>query len=287
MHKNHGHLNKEGDRIFPGIEIFKELGNDRPQLKAVIFDFDGTISTLRQGWEEIMEPLMIEMITGGGLPDDQLTREVKEYIDESTGIQTIFQMQWLEKEVRRRGYNPQVHDAWWYKDVYNRRLLDMVKTRAEKLEQGESSPEDFMIKGSKEFIQALHNMGLKLYVASGTDHGDVVREVTALGLYDYFEQISGAPERKVDCSKEAVIRLLIETMGFKGEELLVIGDGKVEIALGVEAGALTLGVAADEVKREGLNPAKRERLIKAGAHMIIEDYSCGKEALSILFSSED
>jgi phosphoglycolate phosphatase-like HAD superfamily hydrolase len=268
-----------------GLEILKELGNDRPELKAVIFDFDGTISTLRQGWEEIMEPLMIEMITGGGLPDDQLTREVKEYIDESTGIQTIFQMQWLESEVRRRGLNPEVHDAWWYKDEYNRRLLDMVKTRAEKLEQGESSPEDFMIKGSKEFIQALHNMGLKLYVASGTDHGDVVREVTALGLYDYFEQISGAPVRKVDCSKEAVLRLLIETMGFTGEELLVIGDGKVEIALGVEAGALTLGVATDEVKREGLNPAKRNRLIKAGAHMIIEDFSCSKEILSLLFSS--
>ncbi|NLB41634.1 MAG: HAD family hydrolase, partial [Clostridiales bacterium] len=263
MHKNHGHLNKEGDRIFPGIEIFKELDNDRPQLKAVIFDFDGTISTLRQGWEEIMEPLMIEMITGGELPDDQLTREVKEYIDESTGIQTIFQMQWLEKEVRRRGYNPQVHDAWWYKDEYNRRLLDMVKTRAEKLEQGQKSPEEFMIKGSNDFHEGLHNMGLKLYVASGTDHEDVVREVTALGLYDYFEQISGAPERKVDCSKEAVIRHLIGTMGFTGEEILVIGDGKVEIALGVEAGALTLGVATDEVKREGLNPAKRERLIKA------------------------
>jgi phosphoglycolate phosphatase-like HAD superfamily hydrolase len=83
-----------------GLEILKELGNDRPELKAVIFDFDGTISTLRQGWEEIMEPLMIEMITGGGLPDDQLTREVKEYIDESTGIQTIFQMQGFDAPIQ-------------------------------------------------------------------------------------------------------------------------------------------------------------------------------------------
>ena len=57
----------------------------------------------------------------------------------------------------------------------------------------------------------------------------------------------------------------------------------MEIALGVELGALTLGVAADEIKRHGLNPAKRNRLIKAGAHVIIEDFLPYREILSILF----
>lgn len=285
MHNNVNSLSKKGDKLCSAVEIRKRLEENRPDLKAVIFDFDGTISTLRQGWEEIMEPLMIEMIVGDGQPNEQLIREVREYIDESTGVQTIFQMQWLENEVRRRRLNHRVHDAWWYKDEYNRRLLNMVRTRTEKLEQGKKSQDDFMIKGSGDFIKELYNMGLKLYVASGTDHKDVVREVTTLGLSGYFTQIAGAPERKVDCSKEAVIRLLIETMGFVGQELLVIGDGKVEIALGVEAGALTLGVAADEVKREGLNSAKRKRLIKAGAHMIIADFLCSKEVLSVLFPS--
>ena len=34
------------------------------KLKAVLFDFDGTISTLRHGWEQTMESLMLEMIAG-------------------------------------------------------------------------------------------------------------------------------------------------------------------------------------------------------------------------------
>ena len=34
-------------------------------VRAVLFDFDGTISTLRCGWEEVMQPLMVEMISGG------------------------------------------------------------------------------------------------------------------------------------------------------------------------------------------------------------------------------
>ena len=52
----------------------------------------------------------------------------------------------------------------------------------------------------------------------------------------------------MDCSKE-VLRMRMEDKGLKGDELIVIGDGKVEIALGVEAGALTIGVATDELKR--------------------------------------
>ena len=34
------------------------LTNERPagSVRAVLFDFDGTISTLRCGWEEVMQP---------------------------------------------------------------------------------------------------------------------------------------------------------------------------------------------------------------------------------------
>ena len=274
---------QETGRTLPAVEILKDISDKRSAVKAVIFDFDGTISTLRQGWEEIMEPLMVEMIAGEEVPNQKLVDEVRDYIDESTGIQTIFQMQWLEKEVRRRGLNPRVHDAWWYKDEYNRRLLEMVKVRVEKLEQGIKAPEDFMIAGAEAFIECLCSKGLDLYIASGTDHQDVVREAAALGLSKYFTQIQGAPERRADCSKEAVIRLLMETKGLSGKELLVIGDGKVEIALGLEVGAVTLGVAADEIRRRGLDPVKRNRLIKAGAHMIIQDFSGSEEVVNLLF----
>ena len=268
---------------YSDIEILKDLSCNRPSIKAVLFDFDGTISTLRQGWEDIMGPFMVEMIAGPTPPGNELIQHVKEYIDESTGIQTIFQMQWLEKEVRRWGLNPDIHDQWWYKEEYNRRLLNMVKVRVKQLEEGQANPEDYLIMGVKEFIKALHEMGLAIYVASGTDHKDVVREATALGLKAYFSRIAGAPEKRADCSKEAVLRLLMEDMGLKGEELLVVGDGKVEIALGVEAGAITLGAATNEIDRRGINPVKRRRLKNAGAHAIVGDFLCWRGILELLF----
>jgi phosphoglycolate phosphatase-like HAD superfamily hydrolase len=264
------------------MEILQPLPGSKIRIEAALFDFDGTISTLRQGWETVMQPLMVEMISGTCPPDEDIVKEVNEYIDESTGIQTIYQMQWLAEAVKRYARNPEVHDPWWYKAEYNRRLMEMVEKRIKTLEEEGYKPEDYMICGVKNFLEALYTRGVKLFVASGTDHPDVVREVKVLGLYDYFTEIAGAPVGEASCSKEAVLRRLINDRGLCGRQLLVVGDGKVEIGLGREAGAVTLGAATDEVNRRGINEAKRRRLINAGAHAIVGDFIYYKNILEWL-----
>ena len=42
------------------------------KIKAAIFDFDGTFSTLRCGWEKVMRKLMLELISGGKPYDSAL-----------------------------------------------------------------------------------------------------------------------------------------------------------------------------------------------------------------------
>ena len=258
------------------MEIFNKKALKHEKLKAVIFDFDGTTSTLRQGWELVMRPMMMEMINPCG-DDKDLEGQVDQYIDESTGIQTIYQMQWLVKKIKEYGKNLSVHDEWWYKDEYNRRLMQNVSERLSDLMSGKINPSDFLVEGSIPFLQRLKSNNIDLYVASGTDNDDVVNEIKALGLSDYFCGIAGAPHRKAECSKEAVIKDLLENKNLKGESLLVVGDGKVEIMLGKAAGALTLGAATDEAKRSGVNDIKRQRLIKAGADVIIGDFNNADE----------
>jgi hypothetical protein len=115
------------------MEYIEKLPVNRPRLKAVVFDFDGTISTLRYGWEDIMGPLMVEMISGSNLPDERIVTEVNKYIESSTGIQTIYQMQWLAEMVGKFGKNPKAaDDPWWYKAEYNRRLMKLVERRKKK-----------------------------------------------------------------------------------------------------------------------------------------------------------
>lgn len=248
----------------------------RPAIRAVLFDFDGTLSTLRAGWEHIMAPFMKESILGphrlNEEEEKQLEAEIDAYIQQSAGIQTVLQMEWLTEQVRNKGWNQTGWNAWDFKAEYNRRLLEQVNDRIRKLEQGELSADHFLMKGAIHFLIELQSRQIEMYVASGTDHPDVLHEAEVLGVRQFFKEIAGAPVGRSDCSKEKVIKDLLEVKGFAGGELAVIGDGKVEIRLGKEKDALTIGLASDEYKREGIDPIKEERLLKAGADHIAGDY---------------
>jgi hypothetical protein len=56
----------------------------------------------------------------------------------------------------------------------------------------------------------------------------------------------------------------------------------VEIRETRKRGGITIGVASDEKKRFGLNPVKRTRLIKAGADIIIPDFTQTEQLLKLL-----
>jgi len=249
-------------------------------VKAVVLDFDGTISTLRAGWEAVMEPLMLEYIAGGGTPSNALAARVRAYIDESTGIQTVYQMEWLKEQVEASGFGDDTKDVWWYKDEYNRRLLTQVKVRIEALSSREKNAEDYRMEGSIAFLKALCARGVKIYIASGTDDTDVRNEAEILGAAAFAEIVKGAPHREMNCSKEAVIRELLT--GLNGTELAVIGDGKVEIQIGKEVGARTIGLASDENARCGVNPVKRAKLLAAGADAIAGDFTDTPALLAFL-----
>lgn len=251
------------------MEILNQWSGAR--IHAVLLDFDGTISTLRCGWEEVMGPLMVEILAACGKETEaELVPLVDAYIDVSTGIQTIFQMKWLAQQVAQRGGVPL--DPWEYKEEYNRRLMQRVADKKQALLDGKEKPEQYLMAGSVEFLQALKARGVRCYVASGTDHPDVVAEARALGVDGYFNEIAGAPLRQENCSKETVLKRLMQDYGLHGDQVAVVGDGKVEIMLGKQAGALALGLASDEKARQGINPVKRERLIRAGADVIMGDF---------------
>ncbi|MEF9973141.1 MAG: HAD family hydrolase [Clostridia bacterium] len=242
-------------------------------VSAVLFDFDGTISTLRFGWDAVMRQMMLELIPNRRTPDAQLITRVDAYLDESAGIQTIYQMKWLAEQVQAFGATPNAPtDPWLYKDDYNERLMRLVKKRIEQVASGEVPAEQYLVGGARALLSVLKARGIPCYVASGTDDCDVRREAHVLGVDDFFERIAGAPLRVEGCAKEAALRGLIADSGLRGADIAVIGDGKVEIALAKSIGARALGLASDEAVRHGVNPLKRTRLMRAGADAITGDY---------------
>jgi phosphoglycolate phosphatase-like HAD superfamily hydrolase len=253
-------------------------------VRHALFDFDGTISVLRQGWEEVMVPLMVEMICDGRAPTPEIQREVAEYVDVSTGIVTIEQMQWLAAAVRRHGLAHRPQSAAQYKAIYIRRLAVRVEERLGRLARGEVAPDDMMVAGARAFVAGLAARGVRLYLASGTDHEFAVNESNALGIARYFTGgIYGALDDDESHRKERIIQRILDEHDLHGSELLVVGDGPVELREAVARQALALGVASDEVTRSGWNPAKIGRLTRAGAHFLVPDLGRAGELLLFLF----
>jgi rfaE bifunctional protein kinase chain/domain len=287
---------------FHGDSEIEVVSAPPPGLRVThaIFDNDGTISTLREGWEVLMEPMMIEAILGGGwkTAEEKLFRSarerVREYIDKTTGVQTLVQMHGLVEMVREFAVVPaaEVKTPEGYKAVYNEALLGMVGRRLEKLRRGELSVQDYVLKGALPFLQALHAAGVKLHLASGTDEADVVAEAKALGTAALFEgRIHGSVGDVNKEAKKIVLEKILGEIGASrypadsGKEaasVVTFGDGPVEMRETKRRGGYAVGVASDELRRFGLNPRKRTRLIRAGAELVVPDFSQGKTLLAFL-----
>ena len=258
----------------------------RGHIRHALFDFDGTISLIRAGWQEVMAPLMVEVLRdtpkGGELGEEELEGLVREYIAESTGIQTIHQMAWLAERVREFGGVPR--DPREYKRIYNERLLAHIAGRLSALREGRASPEEFTLPGARGFLEGLCARGVKCYLASGTDEVYVREEAELLGVAGYFATIYGAQEDWKKFSKRLVIERIIAEHGLRGEEFAAFGDGFVEIREAKAVGVIAVGVASDEENPGATNPWKRERLIRAGADLVVPDFRDGEVLLGYLFA---
>ncbi len=252
--------------------------------KVVIFDHDGTISTLRQGWEPIMKEVTLEAILGNyteTVSREELSRiedATGEMIEKTTGIQTIIQMHHLRDMVRSFGFVPEknILSPLEYKDIYNQKLLKMVDARVSLFKQKMLNLNDLTIKGSIQFLEMLKSKDIPIYLASGTDQEDVRKEAAVLGYADFFNGgIFGSIGDTGNDPKKMVIETIVKELpgNIKPSECYVFGDGPVEMREAAKRGFTRIGLVSDEKQRFGINTGKRSRLILGGAQALIPDFS--------------
>ena len=138
----------------------------RGPFQAAIFDFDGTLSLIRRGWQDVMIPMMVEILQKAG-PDESeeaLTRLVTEFVTRLTGRQTIYQMIELAEQVVKRGGTPL--DPADYKQVYHRRLWAGVEQRIATIRNGKVAAEKMTILGSSQLVKRLEQSGICLLYTS-------------------------------------------------------------------------------------------------------------------------
>ena len=266
------------------IEIVRGL-NSKCTPKHVLFDFDGTLSLVREGWPEIMVPMMVEVLqeTGTSESAEELASLSLAFVMELNGKQTIYQMFRLVEEIEKRG--GQARPALEYKEMYHDRLMERIESRRHDLRSGNVPPADMLVPGSMQLLEALKSRGANLYLASGTDENYVKEEVELLQLSPYFgEHVHGAVEDYKSFSKAQVIERILKTNQVEGAELLGFGDGYVEIQNIKAVGGTAVAVASDESGRSGKpDEWKRNRLIGVGADVVVPDYAECDRLVEYLF----
>src|SRR5262245_19039734 len=108
------------------IEVLRP-GLPRGRFRSVRFDFAGTLSLIREGWPQVMIPMMVEQLraTGTTETEAELAAAVEEFVMRLNGRQTIYQMIHMAEEVQKRGGTPREPMA------YKHRYHDLPMARIE------------------------------------------------------------------------------------------------------------------------------------------------------------
>jgi len=272
---------------FQGLIEFVHGFVPRPKISHVLFDFDGTLSLIREGWPAVMVPMFVEMLPALPNETEEVRRQLcREDIMSLNGKQTVYQMIQLSERIKERGGTPR--EPLWYKHEYLRRLDERLQPRLEGLRGGALPVDDFLVYGSRALLEILRQRGLSLYLASGTDENCVKEEARLLNLTRYFgEHVYGALDDYKRFSKKMVIDRILRENKIPGEQLLSFGDGYVEIQNTKEVGGLAVAVASDEAHNGSgqFDEWKRQRLKGVGADIIIPDFRDAEALMDCIFGA--
>ena len=258
---------------------------ERGRIRHAVFDFDGTLSLIREGWQPIMIKVMVEALLQ--TPHHENERELRQMatdlVARTTGHMTNYQMACLGQEVAKRGGQPL--DPPTYKQRFLDRLDEQIEPRLAALRAGRTPLDDLMVPGARAMLKALCAHGVRCYLVSGTDEPYVVKEAAALHIASHFDSIHGAQPDPARSAKKEFIHSLVAKHHLAGGEFVSFGDGTAEIEEAVRAGGIAVGVASNEAERAGLDERKRRLLIQVGAHIIVPDFGEHQALATYLLSA--
>src|SRR5438445_2679 len=156
--------NDPGDPPATGRFIDDEIEVLRADLprggfRSVLFDFDGTLSLIREGWPQVMIPMMVEVLRATGTTEDAaaLTAAVEDFVMRLNGRQTIYQMIQLAEEVRKRG--GVALEPLAYKRRYHALLMERIRGRLDALATAAATAADWIVPGSHALLDNLQRRG--------------------------------------------------------------------------------------------------------------------------------
>jgi len=218
-------------------------------IRAVVFDFDGTLAVLNIDFSEMREQVF-ELMRKYGVNEEKIKeRYLLEIIDEVVQI--------LSQE------NPGAAAETFYQEAHQ--ILHEVELRA--AEEGKLLP------GVETTLRSLRGKGLKVGIVTRNCE-EAVRKVfpDIEAFCDVF--ISRDSIKNVKPHPEHLTSVL-KALHVTGRETVMVGDHIIDIQAGKRVGMTTVGVLTGRVKKEEFE--------NAGADFVLGDAS---EVCSLLKSRE-
>ena len=188
------------------------------QIKAAIFDFDGTIADSMPMWSDFASKFVTHL---GGTPRKELNKLVNAMSVQEAEI-------YLQKE-----YFPEMT-----LDEMIEKTDDYVMARYKKGFNEKT--------GAGDFIRKMHELGVKLAISTATDRKPVSLALSALGLSEYFEFIITCTDAGVGkSSSPKVFDMALERLEAKKEETLIFEDSFYAAKTAKSAGYVVCGIYDD------------------------------------------
>jgi phosphoglycolate phosphatase len=212
--------------------------NQFKKIRAVIFDFDGTLAVLNIDFS-LMRERIFDLIRRYGVREETIQEKyLLEIIDE------VYQILWEKRPSHAEAFYQESHQ-----------ILHKVEMKA--------AEEGNLISGTEVTLKNLMKKGIKVGIITRNCE-DAVRKVFP-NIDDFCDVfVSRNSVKKVKPHPDH-LTCVMESLKISGQEAVMVGDHIIDIQAGKRVGMKTIGVLTGRIKKEEFE--------KEGADSILGDVS--------------
>lgn len=190
-------------------------------IRNLIFDFDGTLADTTEGIVITTQETLRVM----GLPV-------------------------VTAERFRPVIGLSLRDCFKYGTETPEERLDEATEVYRRIFDGIAVPRTTLYEGVPETLEALRGCGMRLGIATSRSGRTLRMLLDVLGIRDFFSELAATDEVEHPKPAPDLALLLMERLGARPEETVVIGDTVYDLQMGRAAGCRTVGVTWGNQPRE-------------------------------------
>ena len=201
-------------------------------IKAVLFDYDGTLMDT----ESVIIASYMELFRRYRRPEDFTPELQVEVLGPSLDVE--MKKFFPEKDVEQLKAE--------YRDYQNEHIRELIKP----------------FPGCIDLLKALQERGIRCGLVSTRRTDSMELHLEMFGMTDYFQTIIGTDKVANNKPDPEGIFKAMDELGVVREETMYVGDSASDIMAGHQAGVLTAGIITNENKRQAVEMAGPDYMLK-------------------------